>query len=80
MQRPNLGHLEQPKRRQEDLLAMRQECFAKPIMTHCQRGIKDQRLPGTLRRRAPLLLGTGRTCNSGAGLSRSAFVVRVVPG
>ena len=38
MQRPNLGHLEQPKRRETDLFAMRQGCFAKPVMTSRYKG------------------------------------------
>src|SRR5262245_30299102 len=32
VQRPNLGRLEQSKRREADLFAMRQECLAKSIM------------------------------------------------
>ena len=38
MQRPNLGHLEQPKRRETDLFAMRRGCFAKPVMTSRYKG------------------------------------------
>jgi hypothetical protein len=38
MQRPNLGRLEQPKRREADLFAMRQGCFEKPVMTGRYKG------------------------------------------
>jgi hypothetical protein len=40
MQRPSLGHLEQPKRREADLFAMRRGYFAKPIMTSRYKGLR----------------------------------------
>ena len=40
VQRPNLGHLEQPERREADLYALRQGCLVKPTMTRRQQSKK----------------------------------------